>query len=178
MENVEYVADKLPRRGPWPRRAVQGITDITIHHTAASEKTCAQIARAHLGRHKESGKSKTSPWPGIAYHFVVFADGTAYQTQPLWAWSYHNGYNNKVAVAVTMAGNFELAPPTLEQLEATMVICEGLKALLPGLRHCMGHREYEGATLCPGKHIDMTAFRQRLGLGLHPRARRPDRSPA
>lgn len=175
--NIPYIANQLPRRGNWPSRMHRDITDITIHHTAAHEKDAAQIARAHLNRHLDPARRKSKPqkpWPGIAYHYVIFPDGTAQQTQPDRAHSSHNGFNNKHAIAVTMVGNFEDGPPTDAQFNAAMHVCGMLKALYPSIRYCVGHREYEGATACPGKHVDMHRIRALLQLGINPAAKKPD----
>jgi hypothetical protein len=168
FEIVDIVS-KLPHRGAWPLRPLNGITDITLHHSAApASQTPEQIAAYHVNFKKE---------PGIAYHYLVYPDGTAYQVNHDSAYTWHNTYNNKVAIGICMVGNFMNGPvPDAQRASAELIIL-ALKAMYPGIRYLVGHREYKRSTLCPGKFVNMNTWRDRLNLAINPAAKFPDPEP-
>lgn len=179
--DVKYIADQLPSRGRWPQRELGEVTDITIHHTAAPvSQTPEQIAAFHLNKHRMLAKShgvkqsRPRPWPAIAYHYLVYPDGTVLQTLDDSANSWHNGYNNTHALGVCMVGNFEKTEPTEIQLRNMLLLVAALKALYPSVKYLMGHREYKKATLCPGANVDMNALRAAVKLEVNPDAAFPD----
>lgn len=148
--------ERVRRKASWPTRPVEGITDITIHHTAGNPlDTADQIAGYHIEEKK---------WPGIAYHFLVYRDGGVYQVNPVAAYSYHNGYNNRVALGICMVGNYEEEMPWPAQLDAVVALVQALRVQYPNIEHLNGHKEYKNATLCPGKFTDLNTLRIRTGL--------------
>lgn len=163
--HIENIIMDLPHNGAWQERPRQGITDITIHHSASgvSEKA-SSMANWHI-----VGKK----WPGIAYHFLVYHDGRVYQTNPIKSLTFHNGFNNRAALGICLVGNFTKRPPTAEQLFMTQLLCLALRVELPNLHYCTGHGEYKNGSLCPGHFLRMEAFRESVGMKISPRARFP-----
>jgi len=161
------IIKNLPiRKRGWPLRPIEGITDITVHHAAAPDNHGPnQFAAWHT-----SGKG----YPAIAYHVVITRDGTVHQCLPFGAWSSHNGYNNKHAIGVCLAGNFEVGEPTKEQLEALNEFIISVRLQVPSIKYLCGHREYpvsrgRGRTLCPGKHFDMEGLRKQHDMPRNPK---------
>lgn len=141
--------------GSWGSRPVSGITDITLHHTAApASYGIEEINNGHKGR----------GWPGIAYHYVIDQGGRIFQTNPAGSLTWHNGYNNSVAIGVVMLGDFTKTRPTNAQISSFVWLARTLKKRYPSIRYLVGHKEYPGAsTLCPGD-IDLIAIRRRVAL--------------
>ena len=80
---------------------------------------------------------------------------------------------NSRGIGVCMIGNFDEAPPPEEQLEETVRLVRWLmRQFRIGIGNVIGHREagamaglyYELGQYksCPGKRLDMDAFRWRL----------------
>jgi len=158
------VLTNLPKNGNWPTRKASEITDITVHHTAGGvSETLRDIALWHI-----NGKQ----WPGIAYHFVISKDGTIYQVNPVDAYTKHNGFNNRGAIGVCLQGNFEENYPSSAQIYSLYWIVRDLKNRYPNIRYLMGHKEYKGATLCPGKNLNIDLIRQGTGLDFNPKGMR------
>lgn len=112
------VSASLPRNSsPYARRNLNQIRYIVINHTAAhSSLGLERVAAVHIA----------AGYPGIAYDFVVDASGQVfrvkemeYAAQPEQPWS-------EQGVNVCLAGNFQLAPPPLPQIEATGRLCAWL----------------------------------------------------
>lgn len=158
--SIQYVADQLPKIGNgWPSRSLSGITDITIHHTAGNRTdTATSIANFHIGR-TDGGQ-----WLGIAYAFIVYPDGRILQCLPLTAKSWHNGYNNTKAVPIAMPGNYENYAPTQTQYDAMIWLCSQIRNQATNIFYLQGHKEYLGATACPGRFTDMNYLRSATGL--------------
>lgn len=155
--SIKNVINTLPRSAPWPNRSLSDIKDITIHHAASSRTATAEdFARWHI---KEKG------WPGIGYHFVIDQSGQIFQTNPITAYSYHNGYNNKNAIGICLVGNFQDYSPTIKQKESLQKLISHLKGSVKGIKSLTGHREYPGATTaCPGRYLNENFYRSRSGL--------------
>lgn len=150
------IVNRLPRAGNWGKRPVSGITDITVHHSASpSSQTAYDFARYHVN---------SKGWPGIGYHFVIEKDGTIHQTNDLESLSYHNGYNNSKAIGVCMSGNFENTPPDQRQIESLIWLVKYLKKKVPSVFRLVGHKEYAGATACPGRYVNMNTLRAKTNL--------------
>lgn len=159
---VINMLDLLPRVGEWPQRPLEGITDITMHHSCGSlRETVEYMARVHISAKK---------YPGIAYHFVICPDGRTLQCNPVRACTLHNGFNNEAALGICLIGNFEKAPPTPAQITAAQHLCLALKCELPALLYCTGHGEYKGHLVCPGRLFPLAAFRDMVGLPVSPAA--------
>lgn len=156
---IKNIVSRLPRSAPWPERDLSEIDDITIHHAASSKTATAyDFARWHIS---EKG------WPGIGYHFVIDRSGQIFQTNPLNAYSYHNGKDNKGAIGVCLVGNFQDYPPTPNQQKSLIRLIRKLKGRL-NIKTLTGHREYPGAsTSCPGRFLDPSFYRSRTNLPIY-----------
>lgn len=170
------IINTLPKIGRgWPKRRLESITDITVHHSAtALNHTPLNFARYHTGSASKRlpANRRGKGWPAIGYHFVITPDGTVNQCLPMAAWSNHNGYNNGHALGVCLVGNFEEHDPTAWQMAALDELIDYLKIKLPRIKNLMGHREYpvrqnEFRTLCPGKFLSIVPLRERHELGRH-----------
>lgn len=142
----------------WPTRDAAQITDITLHHAASAKNaTPEDFNRWHR---TEKG------WPRIGYHYVVDRSGTVFKTNPVEAFSYHNGYNNQRAIGVCLVGNNDQYPPTYAQVLSARRLIRNLKAKYPQIKNLRGHKELPGAnTACPGAYNKMSDWREKTGLG-------------
>lgn len=164
------ITKTLPIKGRgWPFRSLKTVTDITVHHAGAPDHHGpSQFAAYHVLPKSKQGKG----YPAIAYHFVILPDGTINQCLPLTAWSSHNGFNNKNAIGVCLAGNFENHPATDAQMESLGWVIRHIREVVPYVKYLCGHREYPkriGRTLCPGKFFDMEALRQKYAMYRNPK---------
>lgn len=137
------------------RRALRDIRRIVLHHSATDTGTPEAFARYHV---------QSQGWPGIAYHYVIMRDGTAYKTQEASVMSYHAAGANKDGLGICMVGNFDRYDPPLAQLRACLELCIDLcRAYNIPVAGVIGHREVPGTMkTCPGKRIDMHEFRRLL----------------
>lgn len=166
---IQNISRNLPRNGVWPTRRIVDIEDITVHHSASpTSGTPYSFAKFHTSSKIRGGKG----WPQIAYHYVIAEGGEIYQCLPLDAHSSHNGFNNKKAIGICLIGNFEEHDVPALQRQALEWLILDLKTFtpnqsdiaLPNLKYLMGHREYKGSTLCPGKHLPIEPLRQLTNL--------------
>jgi hypothetical protein len=81
---------KLPTLGEgWPQRTyhdrpLTGVTGCTIHYTAGpASQTVKQIAEYQISQAAVPQTGANQPFPGVAYHVVVTADGVANVCNPL-----------------------------------------------------------------------------------------------
>ena len=154
---IKDITNSLPKDGAWSYRPIDGITDITLHHTASGpDWTPERLAKLHI---------KDRHWPGIAYHFLVYENGDIFQTNKLESKTYHNGYNNTKAIGVSMVGNYETSYPTKKQIDSVEYLCKKLRKENKGIIRLVGHKENPGAsTVCPGGNVNMSTFRDLCGL--------------
>jgi len=97
-----------PTLPPYTQRT-RPITVIAVHHTdTPTTHTVQNIAHYHVfGERKDGDKVFKEPWPGIAYHYIVAADGTIFHCQPDEIRSYQvGGEPNNYTVAVSLVGRF------------------------------------------------------------------------
>jgi N-acetyl-anhydromuramyl-L-alanine amidase AmpD len=151
--SFKSIVDQLPRHPTlrYERRALNQITHIAVHHTAAPP-TLGPLRIAELHIQADSGRGKES-WPGIGYHFFIHADGTIEQTQPLEAICFHVYRHNQYSVGVVFAGSFMNGKiPTSAQMRAGAHLLAWLmQELNVPLARIWGHREFpENITVCPG----------------------------
>lgn len=145
------------RRGAYDKRPLDQIRGAIIHHTAtAGTATPDEIAAIHTDE-KE--------WPGIAYGFLIYPDGTVYQTNLLGSASYHSRGNNTDRVGIAFVGDFTTVPPTDRALGACLRLLKSLKNRpdLPNFRLLSGHRE-KRPTACPGDSFPLESLRRKSGL--------------
>ena len=149
----------LPRNGKWKKRDVSKITDITIHHGASSQNaTIEDYNRWHI---EEKG------WPSIGYHYVINKDGKVFQTNYLDSLSYHNGYNNTVAIGICLIGNFDNYRVPETQYNSLIWLINYLKKIkkLKSLTRVIGHKEYvRGKTACPGRYFPIEKTRKIVNM--------------
>ncbi len=106
----------------FPTRALAGVRQIIVHHTA----TPAAVTPQRLAEHAV----RTLGRAGIGYHFVVAADGTIYQTNRLETVSTHAFSLSQDSVGVCFPGNFTTEIPTAAQLSSGGRLCAWLVATL------------------------------------------------
>lgn len=149
--NILDITANLPlnaANGTYHRRA-GAPTVIVVHHSASrADVTPAEIAAYQIG--------PPDNFPGIGYHFLVYADGTVYQTNDIMTLSYHAGdgtdsplNTNRTGVGVCLVGDFTHDPPPAEQLDATRELIAYLG--LPFIPH---REAYNTVTSCPGDTWD------------------------
>lgn len=147
------LASKLPSAGNYPRRDLSAVKYVTIHHTAGPvTQSPADIARFHIGR----------GWPGIGYHYLIYPDGTVYQTQPLTRSSYHNGVNNGESAGVTLVGNYDVSEPTDKAINAAVGVLREIKRQT-GAGLANGHGDLK-PTACPGKNTPVDKIIRAAGF--------------
>jgi hypothetical protein len=138
------IVDELPKHPTkeYNTRSLGAIDDLIIHHTVSPDsRTSEQIAVYHVN---------TKDWPGIAYHFVIGADGGIEQTNRLETISYHARDANGYSVGIALKGDFTSLYPTDEQIAAAAWLVDWLQAQL-NIEAVYGHREaVDNATSCPG----------------------------
>jgi len=147
--NPEDVTDKLTKNGSYPTRSLDGVTDITVHHSASTNGSPEGYASHHVNG---------NGWPGIGYHYVIQPDGYIYQTNKDETSSYHNGFNNSQAIGIVMTGNFNITDPTKQQLKSLKKLIRNLKNRYPSIKNVVGHGQVT-STSCPGSNTNVDSIR-------------------
>ena len=120
---------------------------------------------------------KSLGWSGCGYHRVVRKDGTVETGRALWRTGAHtNGANDTLGICVTGDGDRE--PWTPAQHAAALALCvEWCRHYGWGAEAVCGHREAPvwlkakpTSKTCPGKLVDLPAFRAELSLALTKRS--------
>jgi len=115
------------------------------------------------------GAPVTPPWSDIGYHIGIELVDQHYEIligRMLDAPGAHcpAGGMNRRALGILFVGNFDLAPPPLDQLALGLRLVRSLQQLfaIPTER-VFGHREVarDGRT-CPGKYFNLPQFRSDL----------------
>jgi N-acetyl-anhydromuramyl-L-alanine amidase AmpD len=121
---IEDIVDRLPTHEVhrYPSRELTDIGQIVIHHTATSPTITPQRLAEYQVRQLDKA--------GIAYHYVVGADGVIFQTNQLETVSDHAYRRSQESVGICFTGNFTSAIPTTAQLEAGAQLCAWLLARL------------------------------------------------
>lgn len=127
--------------------------------TVEQEKAVMRAIQAHA--------IDTKGYTDIDYGVVVFPSGRAYVGRGFQVRPAATLDENEDSEAVCIAGHYDLESPTAASLQtAALVIAMGVRdgelALTPDVR---GHREsvdHPGATSCPGRNVNMDAFRARV----------------
>jgi hypothetical protein len=144
---ITDLRDDLPTSGAYTsgnRRS-----HIVIHHSDTPPMTTPlAIARYHLGKGD----------PGIAYHYLVYHEGTVYQCNDDEAETWHAGGGgwenplnaNHYSLGICLVGDFTDAPPPPAQLQAARELVAHLRGKY-GPMQVLGHGEaYMTSTACPG----------------------------
>lgn len=137
------------------------INTIALHHSVTPadwsvDKTVKAIEREHL-KFKAQGQV-TSVSYNIAYHTLIFPDGTVKQTRALSDIGFHAGNwpVNQVSIGVCLIGNYENDQPTAKMGSALKTLLESLinQYNIPKSNIKL-HKEVRLLpTACPGKNIN------------------------
>lgn len=122
---------------------------IVIHHTGMrldKDMTVADIHDFHVNNNK---------WAGIGYHFVIHKNGIIEHGRPLESIGAHSLSNNQFTVGISLAGNYDLGKPPLDQLNSAIqlvsALCHEYK-FEPTDTTIFGHRDL-CSTSCPGNNL-------------------------
>lgn len=141
------IVDELPKHPSkaYKKRPLQQIDTIAIHHTVSpSDRTIASIARYHVD---------SRGWPGIAYHFVIKADGQVFMTNYMDTISYHAAGHNDHTIGIALQGDFSNAHPPARQLDAAKNLVAALRNYfnsMYGIDLKVAPHRALSQTACPG----------------------------
>lgn len=159
LDQAVVVAD--PR---WNVQITREWRHIVVHHSATPNGSMAIFDDAH----------KKRGWEGVAYHFVIgngngSGDG---EVEPTYRWLLQeqgahagNAEYNQHGIGICLVGNFEHSPPTLRQMDSLRRLVRFLQVKI-GIPtyEVIGHGDVPPPhTDCPGRFLDMSAFRASLG---------------
>lgn len=140
----------------YERRALSQIDEIIVHHTAGPiNQTIDTIARYHV---EPGNHICTEGCPGIAYHFMIDAGGTAYQVNDLEAVSFHASGHNTRSIGISMIGTFDELSPSSAQYATLIRLIRWLNKKLGRELSIHGHREFANKS-CPGWAVDIDQIR-------------------
>lgn len=131
-------------------------THVLVHHSASRDNIVFSDAAAFRSHHRAKG------WSDIGYHAVAERFNgevtvIAGRSEAM-AGAHCPGMNTK-ALGICLAGNFSMAPPDAELLQAAAeFVATWLRKHRIPVENVHGHRDHR-ATECPGKLFDMEAFR-------------------
>lgn len=137
---VQHFQDALPKKSAYKKRALDGIKQIAIHHSA-DNGTIESIARYHVSK----------GWPGIGYAYVIYKDGTIYHTNDIDEACYNVANQNSKTLGICLIGDYEKETPPDIQVKAAKWLVKTLKAVI-GDVEVVGHRD-RTSTLCPGENL-------------------------
>lgn len=126
---------------------------VVMHHSGADTCTVESITRWHV---------EGLGWRAMGYHFIVLADGTVHVGERWanqWDGAHCKGARNKDGIGVCLIGNFEDHAPTRAQVLATAALVAFLRSELRIPSDSVIEHRACAATLCPGLHFPLTAFR-------------------
>jgi len=167
---------------------MNGISRITVHHTAGEIQTDAwkpTAADLESIREFHAGTRPTDrQWADIAYHFAVDRAGRVWQARPLAYQGAHVRGNNEHNLGIVLLGNFEIQSPSAAQLTALAAFVGFVRKLYDvPLGQVFTHGELVD-TSCPGKTLQAYMNRTRAawaateGIPWIPLTTRPASSPA
>jgi len=142
---------------------------IVLHTVGVPGDTTAAAIRKYHVEH--------NGWQDLGYHRVVRKDGTVETGRALWRMGAHtNGANDTLGICVTGDGDQE--PWTHSQHGSVLYLCiEWCRHYGWGAEAVCGHREAPvwlkakpTSKTCPGKLVDLPAFRAELSLALTKRS--------
>lgn len=140
----------------YTRRLLSAIEQLVLHHAAGPERqTPEQIARFHVD---------VRGWPGVAYHYLIAVDGTAFKCWAATTVTYCVKGENTKSLCVCLIGNRSVVAPPAGQWGAAVELFRQLREAYGGL--VLGHNEaLPGHTECPGTLTDMARFRSEVMEG-------------
>ena len=138
---------------------------IVWHHSATKdgqENDYAAIRRYHM---------EVKGWREIGYHYLLERINGVIVThigRPLhWEGGHTVGWN-KIALGICLVGNFDLAPPDADMLDAAVKLGRDRMAAFPAItvNRNFYHHQFTNSKSCPGKLFpDLSDFRARLANG-------------
>lgn len=140
------------------------VKKITIHHTGGVQGSSTDLLDAMHASHLVDDDFDHR---GMAYHFVIMADGTIYRGREENALGSHTWKGNSGNLGISLAGNFDtdgdhpgFQEPTQEQLDSLTSLVAWLcnkHSITPSSDTIWGHYEhYDGRgswTGCPGNNV-------------------------
>lgn len=135
---------------------------IVLHHTVTAEnatwKDLSNIGktRTYAGYpHSDHFDPETGEETFVAYHFIVYKDGTYRRCLPDDAIGWHcgNWEKNTRSIAISCVGNYVDQDPTGVQLETIANIIRPYDRARGGDLTILGHREI-ASTACPGRILN------------------------
>lgn len=144
-----------------PKRQLDAVTMIVVHHDAGEGDSIEAIAAYHT-----SPGSHICPelgCPTVAYHFYIRKSGEIIQALELDTIGYHAKGSNEISIGICLAGNLNNHPPTPAQLNSLELLIGYLQTQLPGITQLNGHRDIRD-TECPGFYLDIHALRLRTSI--------------
>jgi hypothetical protein len=151
----------LPRSS-WTRSApittrlnpMRGIGRLTVHHSGDVFNASSRDASAgELERIRVQHLKRMSAGD-IGYHFIIDRAGRVWQGRHAIFQGAHVKHNNPHNLGICVLGNFEKQIPSIQQKRRLRVLLGSLmKTLHIPVGRIHTHREFAGATLCPGKHL-------------------------
>lgn len=136
-------------------RAAGRTTGVVVHHAASPAAwTVDDVHRSHLNR----------GWIGCGYHLLQTEDGQWHEGRPIGTEGAHATGYNRSHIGVALIGNFDTDEIPAHRYDSLIRMLSWLldehELEYTAVR---GHRELPGAaTLCPGRHIDMSGVRGAL----------------
>lgn len=135
---------------------------IILHHSLTTDGATvswAAIRRYHV---------QTLGWRKIGYHFGIELIGDRYEIltgrlmTETGAHCRENMMNSR-SLGVCIVGNFDIAPPEMEQWQTAVELVRSLCAVfsIPA-KNVLGHTELAPYKSCPGVLFDLDAFRRVL----------------
>lgn len=139
---------------------------IILHHSGAPVGDVDSIEADHRQRRDSTGR----PWMGIGYHFVIgngrgLADG---EIEPTFRWrgqlhGAHAGDRryNQEGIGICLIGDFNLAPPTPQQIDSLIRLIHSLCNDYSIDRESIVRHSDVAATECPGSQFPWDALFER-----------------
>jgi hypothetical protein len=136
---------------------MNGISRLTVHHTAGAMQTDAWVPTAgeleSIREFHAGTGSKERNWADIAYHFAIDRAGRVWQARPLAYQGAHARQHNAHNLGIVLLGNFEVQSPSAAQLTALREFIGFVRRLYQvPLEEVYTHGELV-ETECPGKEL-------------------------
>jgi len=135
---------------------------IILHHSLT--KDGATVSWAAIRRYH----TQTLGWREIGYHFGVELVGSRYEIltgrlmTEVGAHCKTSAMNHR-SLGICLVGNFDLAPPDMDQWAVALALVRSLCAVFSiAPKNVLGHTELAPYKSCPGRFFDLTSFRRNL----------------
>lgn len=164
------------------------VTHIIIHHSLTKDQKKVDwdaITRYHMSyayngniitreealELKKQGLQVKNPYKYNGYHRGIELVGNTYEVKEGRALNVPGAHcraknMNRCSWGVCVVGNFDIAPPPVEQWHLTIKAVSELMYLNPNIKteHVRGHNEFDKFKSCPGKYFNMGKFREDLHI--------------